>query len=189
MARYALVGRTLAAALLVATVSSIAPADQGDRLVKRWQFKNEPVSISNFQVNGQAVTFGEPFSAGPGWLAGVSFDVTNVSDRTITMLRVIGGRKELHYDLLLGAFGSDTEKYGVSPTARLAPGETVRFDFSRELPVLLPRLPVALRARVITLTELTVHVGRIVFEDDTMWEYGSILERDPNNHDHWVVRR
>lgn len=189
MKKYAFVTRPLAAALVLASLTLAGPADQAERVVKRQEFKNEPLTISNLQVNGQQVTFGEPFSAGVGWTAGVSFDVTNVSDKTITMLKVIGTQKDLGAQVTLASFGSFTAKYGVAPTSRLAPQETLHFDFSREASRALGVFPLAIRARFLNLQEMTIQIGLVMFDDDTSWKLGETLERDPNNKDHWVIKQ
>jgi len=171
--------------------SSDTKAETQDRVLKYSKMSNEPpLEIFNLKTGGRPIVFGEKFRAGNEWVKELSFDVQNVSGRTIThfevgvfMLsskpRTPGG------SVTMFSYGSNTRFPDVPPTARMAPGETVHVTYSDESYKSFESMSRSIE--LVDVTEITLRLDVAMFDDDTAWNLGNLARRDPSNPMAWVA--
>lgn len=147
------------------------------RTLHKITYLNEPAEISNIRVEGKNILFGRNFSAGGDWLRGMTFDVRNASDKTITYISISilfqpGNRTEkgaLH-ELSVGfnktAYNStDTKGRGI----KLRPGELLSFVVAEKDYLNISRLlrETGLNAEAVKVSMIIHNVN---FEDDSRVE-------------------
>ncbi|HEY6334055.1 MAG TPA: hypothetical protein VI756_32370 [Blastocatellia bacterium] len=144
--------------------------------------------MTNFRVRGRPVEFGQAFNDEPDWLRHISFDVTNISERTITRLEVDGyvRTSPVPIQLRLAEFGSYTVRSGVAPTNWLRPQETAHFEYTRDIVSSHPEIPEETKDGLADPRRILVRVQQVVFDDDTMWDFGQFFVRDMSAPDRWL---
>jgi hypothetical protein len=165
-----------------------------ERLIQRLENdENEPVTITDIKVNGQKVSFGKSFIAPDDWLRTLVISMKNKSSKRIlflnfdVFLRYPQGSKDQLATFSQPSFGNAAlQRKPPSPSEQLiglAPGESVEVhlsdrqfsDFQKFLGDL--RVPAS-------IDKVELKIGRVIFEDDTMWS-GGIFRRDPGNPSNW----
>ncbi|MBI1759943.1 MAG: hypothetical protein HYR56_00765 [Acidobacteria bacterium] len=148
----------------------------------------EVLAVSNLQVEGQPVTFGNRFEASDDWAKGLRFEVKNVSDKVITYfelgLQAVApdGR---HPSLRMFSYGTRPETPTVGPARRMLPGEVVQVDYSEKFYRAFQRMQADFN--LAKVGELTLVINFITFEDDTAWRHGFLMRRDPSDPLRWIV--
>jgi len=177
--------------LICLTSASISLAQQTqERVMKKMNTPNEPLAIFNLQVDGKPISFDEKFAAGEDWVKGVSFDIKNISGKVITHF-VIGLRLPAPQKDKPGGgvpimfHGSNTALPGVEPTMRVAPGDEIHATYSDKLYESFKRMRDNIG--LTNVTQVTMVIDRVMFDDDTMWGFGELLRRSPSNPMSWVV--
>lgn len=172
-----------------------AVAQQQARTLKRLPIeRKEPVSIVKLKVKGKAVSPDEPFSSDDDWLNDFAVTVKNTSNKAILFAaidlqfpRPAGSAERIAIDDI--SYGNSAVVVRSPTTAErssgLMPGQTVdiqpsagHFDLIREH---LPELGYSPR-----IEKVAFKIGKIIFEDDTMWYAGSLFRRDPNDPRSWI---
>ncbi|MDQ3820674.1 MAG: hypothetical protein M3362_23735, partial [Acidobacteriota bacterium] len=65
----------------------ITPTQNNERVITTNTLrKNEPIEISDININGRTIKLGEPFVEDGEWLKNVKFKVVNKSDKVITYI-------------------------------------------------------------------------------------------------------
>jgi hypothetical protein len=176
---------------------------QGNRergIEKLFQPK-EPVEIVDTQVNTlqggkQSVKFGSKFSGDEDWLKGITFKVKNKSGKAIVYMEVyiyvpVPGSTTLDYAVRMHI------NYGRMP---LSPEDLANHPalkpVLKDKEVLLALSEQDYQAYKGLLKEkhgndsfdnVKVRIGMIVFDDDTAWDNGHMLRRDPDDPRSWKV--
>ena len=167
-----------------------AKVETRDRVLKISTTSNEPLEIFNLKVGSQPIIFGEKFRAGGEWVKELSFEVRNVSDRTITYFEfgifipsskphTAGGTVQMF------SYGANTTYPDVPPTTRLAPGDTVHVTYSDEYYNFFQSMSRDLELSVVT--EIILRMDRAMIDDDTLWGSGKSWRRNPSNPVAWVA--
>jgi hypothetical protein len=160
--------------------------------------RNEPITITDIQVNGQSVSFDKTFMAGDYCMLTLAFTVRNDSDKPIAMaeldfiFRDVSRPKQpiARFDLL--RYGNHTLLIR-SPKSNehvisLRPGETTEIAFSPQRFVDLTRF-LSDAGFPSSVAKVEFSVGHVIFGDDTMWYAGEIARRDPKDPTEWVAVR
>jgi len=181
-------------ALIFLPVSILAQQTQ-DRIVKYNSWRNEPVKISTVKVGGSQVEFAEKFQADNDWLRGLTFSVTNISDKDICYINIAldfpraASKEPMTRERLLWSCKTDTESSTKSSkkVEPLKPGESVDIVLSNEF---YPETQEYLRrtnySASINLLEVSVDEVGFVGNKDVLWISGQMMRRDPNNPSRWL---
>ncbi len=182
-------------ALIVCTSYTSAAQQTKERVIKRLPVEqNEPLAITDIKVNGQSVSFDAKFFADDDWMRTLVFSIKNKSDKRILFVNL-----DLFFDRPQSSKDPgamfDLLSYGNwalqrrPPTAGeqlvgIAPGETGEIGFSVQRFVDLTRFLIDAGFPP-SVGKVDMRLGRVIFEDDTMWYAGSQFRRDPNNPSGW----
>ncbi len=148
----------------------------------------EVLAISNLQVEGQPITFGQRFEASDAWAKGLRFEVKNISDKVITYfelgLQAVSpdGR---HPSLRMFSYGTRPETSTIGTARRMLPGEVVQIEYSEKMYQAFRRMQADFN--LTTVPELTLVTNFVLFEDDTAWRHGLLMRRDSANPSRWLV--
>ncbi len=154
---------------------------QQERVIKPMRLPQGTIEVletSNLQMDGKPVAFGQKFMAGDDWVKGISFDVKNVNGKIITHFAIetfITGADIQRASAQIFAYGTPVD----TPTVRMQPGETIHVrltDKHYEIFKMLCR-----RVGVNSLSEITLNIGMVVFDDDTAWRRGYLMRRRADN--------
>jgi hypothetical protein len=194
--RYAIAGIALIA-LICCFSYPIAAQEANKRVIKKLaDGANPPVAITDIRVNGQNVSFDKEFLAGDDWMLTLTFTVQNKSRKRILFANVNlffkhppGSKQPMAlFDLISYgnyALTNRPQKPG-EPTIGLAPGESVDIGFSAQSFVDLKRFLSDLGFSP-SVKQVEFRLGSIIFDDETMWNTGSWLRRDPSEPSRWNV--
>jgi hypothetical protein len=168
-----------------------------ERLVHRLSVEQgAPIVITSMKVNGQSISFDEKFDAPDDWLRGLVISVKNRSDKMILLVslsfqfpRSPGSSERFSVaEMLYGDEDFRTRK----PTSEerlvgVAPGHTVdikltskQFEFWQSF--------LSETGYPSSIKTVNFRFNDVLFEDDTMWNGGELLKRDPKNLGTWVVQ-
>jgi hypothetical protein len=161
-----------------------------DRLVRDMQNKDCPVRIRLIKTKKQAVRMNQEFSDEDDWLQGLSLRVVNRSSKTVTYVGVrLTFRKTKDQTPGMPAFFP--LDYGFDPLL-LKPGDPIPPPTVAPIPpgedaeiVLSDYLHDELKAFLASTgyfpnhKRLELDIGVVGFSDDTMWNLGNWLKRDP----------
>ena len=156
--------------------------------------KDEPLAITDVKVNGQNVTFGQKFSADDEWLGSLVFTVKNTSDKRMLFAsirlqfpRPAGSQETISvHDIYWGNSGLQTQL--PKPDERLAeikPGETADITLTTQQFAELKNF-LSLTHYAHSIDRVSLSIGHIIFDDDTMWYAGAIARRDPKDPTTWI---
>jgi hypothetical protein len=171
--------------LLFCAVSAAAPKN---RIIKRASLPDEPVEITEIKVKEAKVNFWEKFAGDDDWLSGITFTVKNTSGKNISHVALlieqpISESFSLTIPIGEGQFSPLSEN-AVGPVIARA-GETVEIRLSDErYKGFMHSVP--LEFKFDPITEVKVHIERVVFTDGSMWYKGMLHYRDPNNSKRWL---
>lgn len=183
-------------ALLLLPVFISAQTKRNRVLEKAFQ-PEEPVEIVETQIGvpssgRRAIKFNEKMLAGNDWLKGLTVTVRNNSTKRIIYLSVeLDVLKndqspdtvsiELIYGRIPGLPDQPDPLPAVNP---VAVGEDIKLTLSDEHYDVFKNLLKRVRGTS-SFEKLTVRVGTIVFEDETMWRNGQFLRRDSADPLRW----
>jgi hypothetical protein len=192
---------SLPRALLIASLISVYPlsfasaqapdakGETRDRELKISATSNEPLEIFNLRIGDQPIVFDEKFRAGDEWVKELTFDVRNVSDRTITyfafgVIIPSNNPKTAPGSAPMFSYGANTRFPDVPATVRMAPGDTVHVTYSEDLYKMFQSMCRHLEVSVVT--EITLRMEGAMIDDDTLWSLGKLLRRNPSNPVAWI---
>lgn len=172
-----------------------APSEWRERTIRRLPIeRNEPIAIVKVKVKGKSVFRSRKFLSDDDWLNGLTITVKNRSGKEILFASI-----QLQFPRPLGSEGRialDDMHYGNyallsrAPSAEdraagIAPGETAEIALSaHEVDAI--KLILNGTAYPSSIEKVDLRIASVIFEDDTMWEGGSRLQRDQNNPRSWV---
>lgn len=166
------------------------------RLIKQLPISgNHPLVITEMKVNGRPVSFGEKFDADDDWLKNLVISVENRSDKRILFASIqlqFPRPPGFHEKISLSDIPYGNREIEIRPPTQaerlvgIAPGQTVNMQLTSE------RFNGAREMLVATgygssIDNVHLRVNSVIFEDDTMWKMGRILQRDPNEAGRWNV--
>lgn len=186
--------------LSLALMTSFGRASQdGERVVDKQAFANEPVKIRAIKTkkNGviKEIGAGKKFNDTDDWLRGLTVNVENISGKSINFVSVlIVYARDKADETSNGAPFGDFISYGVSPfkpssapaQMQVIPaGGSVELTLSEsaydENNIALKNLKYKKSVRRIELT-----VDEVGFEDGTAWSKGQYWRPDPSNPGRWL---
>lgn len=156
--------------------------------------RNEPLRIRAVKVKGRSVRSKERFLSDDDWLNGLTITVKNRSEKEILYASI-----QLQFPRTFGLadpIAVDDIDYGNralltrSPTpaersAAISAGQEVDIRLNFVEHDLIRKL-LSQTGYPVGINEVHLRVGKIIFEDDTMWYAGSRLQRDPTAPSNWV---
>jgi hypothetical protein len=170
-------------------------AQRQERAIKKNSWKNEPIKVLSVKIKKKEIKLAEKFLEGDDWLKGLTLKVQNVSDKPITFVSL-----SLDFPIPEGS-GIDVPssyvfEYGRNP--RIPEGinlpdipQPIQLKETREIV-----LPDAEYANLLDFLKRThypnsiknveIVIGKVVFDDGTMWSAGVLFRRDPNDPDAWI---
>jgi hypothetical protein len=184
-------------------ISGVAQQGKG-RLVQLVGYRDQPVEIVNVKVKGVSIKPKHYFNGDSDWLKGMTVTLKNVSDKPVAFVSVlvsayfekegqrikrngedIQAATEMGYGAKLPPRGQPGSPVYYPP---VPPGETIEITLSEHARDELHSL-LADDGASTDITELYLRVYEIFFEgeNDTKWNTGFRLRRDPNDPRHWIV--
>lgn len=171
--------------VMSSTPSEIITNDVQDKIIKHMPYPNQPIEI-NVEIKGKVAQLNEKIDEDEDdWLDNLSITVKNISDKTITYVRI-----NLDFP--------ETKKTGNMMRFPLSYGQNLRAPIVSGQPeALLPGhdATVVLSGQVFTdlqmfiekrhplkaLKKVTIHINEVSFDDGTIWSGGSFFRVDPND--------
>lgn len=184
--------------VLIGTISFCAFANAAqppkERQIARLPIeKNEPLAITGMKVIGEPVAFGRPFIAEDDWIRTLVISVKNTSNKRILFLnfdllfRYPTGSKESLAMFHLLSYGNSAlqRRLPLADEQRvgLAPGESTAVQLSDKKFSDFQKFIAELRVPD-SIEKVDLKIGRVIFDDDSMWS-GGTFRRDPNNPSSW----
>ena len=124
------------------------------------------------------------------WLDGLELHVKNISSKTIVHFSV----HLMFHDMkpVIGYVEYFRLEYEADPQVKqappgqtpLAPGHVVTFEISGSQYERVKKF-VGRRLPVVNLTTVEFNTGTVVFDNDTAWDSGSFMHRDPSGPGRW----
>ena len=148
----------------------------------------EPLETLNLQINGEPIAFGQKFAIAEGWAKSISFDVRNVSERVIAyfsvdlLLRVPGKPTQV---ITMMSHGQNATRHGIKPTVKFLPGEIAHVAFTDNTYKSFQYW--AQQADAEKITQASLEIDRVLFEDDVMWSRGRLHRRAAFNPSAWAI--
>jgi hypothetical protein len=152
-----------------------------DRSLKQESFANEPLRINRFTSAGRSIGLGEKFSAPEDWLKTLSFDLTNLSDQSITHLELAlefpetGNTGQIM--LYSAKFGDKTSTNAPVLIAGSSSGSVV---LSEKEYLALKRF-VESRQPLSTISQVIVRIQLVKFSDGSAWFAGNMYVPDKSS--------
>ena len=177
-------------------ISSVIASQTPERVVKKRSWHKEPVKISKLKVKGIVVGLGKKFLEGDdNWFRELNIELKNMSDKPIIFVNftLVLARPEKYGSTtpLAGEPYASDITYGRDP---LLPGDAAPPD--QPIPI-MPGNSINLVLSSATYNRITASlnelkypagvkeiwlvIGRIVFEDGTMWNAGNLFRPDPSS--------
>jgi hypothetical protein len=176
--------------------SDSAETKGSPRKLSKLNYKNEPVKLLDVRVGNKPVKFGEDFEDQDDWLADLSLRFKNNTDKTIAYISVglriwdiSNPQLRLNFPLTLGRDISFTPPRAPSmpivSNASFRPQARLLIKFYDDKYLRLKE--VTKRLNFNGVGEVKIAIDRVVFEDGTMWQFGTMMYRDPKNPNNWLV--
>ena len=187
--------------LLLATVlssASILAQQTQDRIIKYNSWRNEPIKITKVKIGDLPVEFGEKFQGENDWLRGLTFSVTNTSDKAVCYINIAldfpraASQEPMTRDRLLWSCRKNVKDSAKSSekVEPLKPGESIDIVLSNEAyQETQDFLSQTNYPASISLLEVSVDEVGFVGEKDTLWIAGQMMRRDSNNPNRWLPMR
>jgi hypothetical protein len=165
----------------------------GRVVTKKEVIKNEPIELADIRTQRQTVRAGEAFEEGEEWLKHLGFKLTNKWDKAITyiVLNVDFPETEktgsmMMYSLYLGQ-QPDVAATLTNPPLRLEPTESLEVSLAPEYEQ-LKKFIESRQAPLGDISEISIWLDQVMFEDGTIYAGGSIFQRnpDPDSPRKWV---
>ncbi|HLL74336.1 MAG TPA: hypothetical protein VK421_03655 [Pyrinomonadaceae bacterium] len=168
----------------------------GRRIIRESAHNKEPVEIGDVKFKGKAIKFGEEIDGDETWLRDVSVRVKNVSDKTITYLRLdfvfpdpIRPGAVNTQNVFLG------RRYDVPMTSRneplrLEPGESATVSLAAHFDEIKSLVEPRYGA-VGNVRQVAVNLADALFEDGTLYSGGAVFRRNPDESSPrtWLIIR
>jgi hypothetical protein len=164
-----------------------------ERIIKKKPVPSQPVEV--VAIKNRKAVFSERnrIDDDDEWMGGLTVSLKNVSNKPITYIQVeldfpashnLSDVKEPPLAFFL-YFGT-REKADGSTRPSVQPDESVDLTLSDDrYAVLKKTLREMNYSRSIRKIELTV--SAVIFEDDVMWSFGSMMKRDPGDPNKWIM--
>ncbi|HQZ97065.1 MAG TPA: hypothetical protein PLP21_12160 [Pyrinomonadaceae bacterium] len=170
-------------------------AQSETRRVNQRPWAGQPITIEKVRVKDRSISFQDSFIESEDWLNGFSFQVKNISKKTIVYLDISlvfpqdefgNPTKPASEVLRFGKFPKADSDLGKidSNLPTLAPGESVTLYVKSYLE-LQKLLEYAGHPK--NISDVTIRLERVVFSDGTMFSAGKTLTRDPGDPERWRV--
>ncbi len=186
------------AAILILAAGIVRPslARDGKRpVIRRLPVeKNEPLAITDVKVDGRSVSLNEEFFASENWIRTLAISVKNISDKPIlySSVGMVFPRPPNSEDSPLRysvGHGNDElmirQRREFEQLDEMMPGSIVEITFSdSDFSDLRQRLKEMGYPSVVE--NVSLRIGHVIFEDDTMWSTGFVPHRSPNTPGLWV---
>jgi hypothetical protein len=159
---------------------------------KQMTFPNEPIEISDLKLKGKVVSIDTKLKEKDDWLNGLTFKIRNKSGKRIVYLslhillpetRTAPNQPVLAFPL----------KYGADPILSRQPTVDAPLGINDEIEfrIVGPEYEnlkqfVEKKTPLKNINFINIDIVMAIFDDDTAWDSGSILRRDPNNPRRWV---
>lgn len=191
------VAAVLAAALFaVATArQNVDGSQQRDRVIEERMFPNNnpeltpaPVIVTGVKNKKSRLKINSKISAADDWLESLTVSVKNISDKAITYVEIEldfprpkdGNPKEREPPLVFPLYyGSDAAPAPLKPKQSFKPGETASAVLSDERYQVLKGA--LLDEQYSSIKRVKMRVMRVIFDDETMWNFGTMMRPDPDN--------
>lgn len=174
--------------------SARPPADAQYRVIRIAPPEaNQPISITEVKVKGINITPNSKFLSEEDWLDGLTIRIKNESNKTILFASV-----DLHFQRPAGSRGLmavNTISFGngalllrtptLEQTAKLMPDETATMSITGEELSAIKQL-LEQNGYPADIETIKLKIGRVIFDDDSMWYSGTYLSRDPKNSRTWI---
>lgn len=169
-----------------------------ERAIKKENWRNEPFKVEKVKVKGIPVEIGQKLIADDDWLQGLTIELKNTSGKSILFAAVnidfslpagseYAGKHMLRWKL---PYGHIPQPPGTPPRpdrpASIAPDEKLELVLSdRDYTLIIASLKKL--AYPTDVAEVTLSLGEVYFEDETMWKAGRLHRRDRNNPRRWNI--
>jgi hypothetical protein len=155
---------------------------------------NEPIVITGIKVNGQNVSFNQKFAADDDWVKGLVITVKNRSDKRILLMGFDlffppspgSQAKASVFELSYGNHGL-LWGHSPSPAERLIgiePGEIASIECTGRQYENFRRFFDDIGRPSVGKVDLRIRT--VIFEDDTMWDLGDHVRRNPKDPSSWL---
>lgn len=152
-------------------------------------FSKPQIKIKEVRVGGNAKKFDENFRENSDWLSRTSFQIENVSGKSIVYLRINVWFPEtttsgpvMIYPLTFGQ--RPGSKFQNTDSFLLTSGDTVDIPLSPKYSD-ISRF-VGHRHLIGTIHKIQFQVSFIVFDDGTAWSVGTFMLQDPNDPNRYI---
>jgi hypothetical protein len=156
---------------------------------------NDPIEITEVKVKGQATQTNKHMRApedSENWLEGLSFKVKNKSGRDIVYLCIHLTFPETKDDRNSPTFTFPLE-FGINPQWKplpanveaLSPNQEIEFSISGEKYEALDRF-ISRKKPINSMNVLMLRTGLVMFNNESGWDMGVYLRRDPQNPQKWI---
>jgi hypothetical protein len=162
------------------------------KYIGRYQIlANDPVRL-DIELKGTPIPANTHLSnQEKNWLDGVTLTVTNISSKSIVCFSL-----ELWFPdakPTTGGIMAHILRYGSDPQLRratdhqppLKPGQETKFEISGKQYADMKRF-LETKVRMEHMNSVQIHIGLVVFDDDTAWSTGSFMRRDPVKPGAWT---
>lgn len=193
-----ILGLCLVTGLLLCQIVSVANAQEKIRIIQQLQPENSPVVVVNRRVGERLVDrksenrYG--IVAGHNWLNELSFDVKNITNKSVTYIDLQldipkSGKMERNGMVVSFIFGNraasvtTTHKDSSRLLELLKPGEVVKLKISE---LVREKLEAYLKKYdAEDVEQIRVDIREVHFDDGTGWYLGHELKQDPSNPKIW----
>lgn len=181
--------------VITITILSVTPmqaegVQQFESRLEKRTYANEPLKIVDLRVGSKELQFDEDFLGDTDWITKVEVKLKNTSTLQITHLQInlqLPQGKESALSVPFAIAGSPTHLPEVQPTFQLNPGDTLILKFNSKFLQKLKEKAAQIGHR--ELNRLILSIERVVFSDNTLWQYGYIHRRNSNNPLQWDAVR
>lgn len=178
--------------VLLCQIVLVGASQDASTVIRKIDFKDEPVEIGNIRSEGRNILFNRNFTSGPDWLRGLSFDVRNASDKAIVFVRV-----GLQFspasptsDPGLYFLQKGTDRHD-KPDAKvfIAPGGVITFEITQANYASIRKLrrDIGWKDSDDKINEVSFRVEKVIFDDDSAWATGLKQRRNAQNPAKWDV--
>lgn len=163
-----------------------------DKSDPRFDYKDKPVIILQQKTASQIFSTKGEVTAGTDWIRDLVISVKNVSEKTVTHVRVdiiIPAKAQMRFPHILAAeFGRSVaivdksgKQTGQYSKPVLLPGQTADVSIEEEYYENVKTRLDKLGAN--DFESVIIDLNTVRFDDDTIWSKGSFMRRDPNSSD------
>ena len=175
---------------LTSTLIGASFPQEREKALTNGSFENSPLEIVSVTKNGQKLGIAQKFSGNDDWLKGLEIILENKFSKTITFVVITIGVPDTtgrvaNIRTTIATIGSPTTAKDTKPNFYLLPGgrHTIQIDEKS-----YERLYKRLTERGMRIPDQAeIRIEYVMFDDDTMWRFGSMHQRNPQDPDKWDV--